>query len=110
MPPGKTGSGGIKSRDGKKAEPVYVSNGAFAGVTTVFVLVAAWGQATRAGKNSRSMLEMQEEVNHTVGSSLRKKQIEMASLTRVREGRLVHQATRRLGPRPTMQSWSPLSN
>ncbi len=75
-----------QARDGQKAEPVYVSNGAFAGVIALFVIIGAWAQAARVDRNTQALVQMREEAHQNVSSSMRRKQIEKANLTR--EGRV----------------------
>lgn len=75
-----------QARDGKKPEPVYMSNAGFAAAIAILVVIGAWGQATRAGNHSRSLVEMREDIHQEVSSDLRRRQMESNNLTR--EGRL----------------------
>lgn len=69
-------------RDGKKQEPVYMSNGAFVGVIALFVMIGGWGQATRAGTHSLRLVEEQEKKHEAVSKALHLRHAENQGKTR----------------------------
>ncbi|KAB5536317.1 hypothetical protein GE09DRAFT_971867 [Coniochaeta sp. 2T2.1] len=69
-------------RDGKKQQPVFMANGGFAVLVLLFVTVAGWGQATRAGKHSVNLLEMREQKHETVSKGLQHTVAEAAGKSR----------------------------
>jgi curved DNA-binding protein CbpA len=71
-----------QERDGKKQEPVYMSNGVFIAVVALFVMVGGWGQATRAGTHSVHLVEMQEEKHEAISKALHRKQAENSGKSR----------------------------
>ncbi|KAH8888532.1 hypothetical protein GQ53DRAFT_748923 [Thozetella sp. PMI_491] len=75
-----------QARDGKKPDPLYMSNGGFAFIIAIFIVIAAWGQATRAGNHAKSLIEMRDEMHIGTSSDLRRRQIQRSNLTR--EGRV----------------------
>ncbi|KAJ9145403.1 J domain-containing protein 1 [Pleurostoma richardsiae] len=75
-----------RQRDGEKQEPLYMSNGGFVAVVVFFILVGSWGQATRAGTNSLSLLEMRQQKHAAVSKEMHRRQAESAQLSR--EGRI----------------------
>ena len=75
-----------QQRDGKKQEPLYMSNGGFVIVIVMFVLIGGWGQATRAGAHSLYIVEMEDKKQNHITAEMKKRQNESAMLTR--EGRV----------------------
>ncbi|KAH8903370.1 hypothetical protein BR93DRAFT_869213, partial [Coniochaeta sp. PMI_546] len=69
-------------RDGKKQQPVFMSNGGFAVLVLFFIVIAGWGQATRAGKHSLSLLEMREEKHEAVSKELQHRVAEASGQSR----------------------------
>lgn len=75
-----------QQRDGKKQEPLYMSNGGFVVVIVMFVLIGGWGQATRAGSHSLYIVEMEDKKQNHISAEMKKRQNESSMLTR--EGRV----------------------
>jgi hypothetical protein len=75
-----------EQRDGKKQEPVFMSNGGFAALIGLVVIIAAWGQATRAESHGVRLLDAVEEKHGGIQREMWKKQTAAASLTR--DGRI----------------------
>lgn len=69
-------------RNGKKQQPVFMSNTGFAGVVFLFVLIGAWGQSARAGKHSVNLLDMQEQNHETVSKGLQHRVLESSGKSR----------------------------
>jgi curved DNA-binding protein CbpA len=59
-----------QERDGVKQQPVFTSNGVFAGIVVLLVLIGGWGQTTRAGKHSVGLLEMRDQKHEGVSKEL----------------------------------------
>ncbi|KUI65893.1 J domain-containing protein 1 [Cytospora mali] len=72
--------------DGKKQDPLYMSNGMFVASIVMFVLIGGWGQASRAGSHGMHLIEMQEKKDSHIGEDMWKRKKEKAYLTR--EGRV----------------------
>jgi hypothetical protein len=70
------------ARDGKSQQPVFMSNGGFALLIFAFILVAGWGQATRAGKHSVNLLEMREQKHEAVSKGLHDRVAEASGKSR----------------------------
>jgi len=75
-----------EERDGKRQEPVFMSNAGFAAIILLFVLVGGWGQATRAGRHSVNIVESRDRRHEGISRDMRQRQSEFAGLTR--EGRV----------------------
>lgn len=71
-----------EQKEGKKQEPIFMSNGGFVMVLCFFVLVGAWGQVTRAGTNSLGLVEERDQSSQRVGDEMRKRMSESATLDR----------------------------
>ncbi len=71
-----------QERDGVKPEPRYMSNPAFVGIILFFVMIGGWGQATRVGRNSASLVEMRDQSQKTISRDFRQRQTDSAPLTR----------------------------
>jgi len=71
-----------KARDSEKQEPTFMSNGGFVGVISLFVLVGAWGQTTRAGNRSLSLMDLRDLENDKIGSDMRRRRAETGPLSR----------------------------
>lgn len=70
-------------KDGEeKQEPIFTSNGGFAAIIALFLLLGTWGQVTMAGANSINLLDMRDEKHAIVSQALRQRQSEVASLNR----------------------------
>lgn len=71
-----------QERDGKKQEPVYMSNGSFVGVIVIFILIGGWGQVTRAGSHSTSLVEQRDQRHAAISQDMRRKQTETSGLSK----------------------------
>ncbi|RKU43068.1 hypothetical protein DL546_001028 [Coniochaeta pulveracea] len=71
-----------QERDGKKQEPVFMSNGAFVAVVLVFVAIGSWGQVTRMGNHSVHLVEMQEEKHESISKALHLRRAENSGKSR----------------------------
>lgn len=69
-------------RDGKKQEPVFISNGGFAGVVVLFVLIGSVAQLTRAETNSTYLVDMRDQKNSLISNDLRRKHVQSMGLSR----------------------------
>ncbi|KAK3317755.1 hypothetical protein B0T19DRAFT_297206 [Cercophora scortea] len=69
-------------RNGKKQEPVYVSNGTFVGIIALFVLVGTWEQMTRAGTHSAHLMDMRDRTDIAVSKELQQRQSQLVGLDR----------------------------
>ncbi|KAK3689520.1 hypothetical protein B0T22DRAFT_173291 [Podospora appendiculata] len=69
-------------RNGKKQEPVYVSNGTFVGIIALFVLVGTWEQVTRAGTHSVHLMDMRDRTDIAVSKELQQRQSQLVGLDR----------------------------
>lgn len=77
----------------EKQAPVFMSNAGFAMLVSLFVVVAAWGQATRAGTSGISLVGMQDAKHEHVQQELWRRQSEQAALSR--QGRVDSFVTKR---------------
>ncbi|KUI59120.1 J domain-containing protein 1 [Cytospora mali] len=68
--------------DGKKQDPLYMSNGMFVASIVMFVLIGGWGQASRAGSHGMHLIEMQEKKDSHISEDMWKRKKEKAYLTR----------------------------
>ncbi|KAK3385444.1 hypothetical protein B0H63DRAFT_183046 [Podospora didyma] len=76
-----------EKRDGKtRREPLFMSDGGFATVLAIFVLIGAWGQATRAGNHSAKLLDARDQKHGSISKEIHERQSEIAGLGR--EGRI----------------------
>ncbi|KAL2024883.1 hypothetical protein VTK56DRAFT_3582 [Thermocarpiscus australiensis] len=71
---------------GEKQEPIFTSNGGFAGIIALFLIIGTWGQVTRAGTNSMNLLDMRDQRQAAISEELRRRQSEAAG--RDRESRV----------------------
>ncbi|KAK0712808.1 hypothetical protein B0T26DRAFT_813100 [Lasiosphaeria miniovina] len=69
-----------QERDGKKQEPRFMSNGGFASVIALFVLVGTWGQATRAEMNSATLLETRDQRHSSIHHDFQHHQSQISGL------------------------------
>lgn len=69
-------------RDGKKQEPVFVSNGGFVAVLLMFVCLGGFGQATRARAHSLNLLDLRDQKHEAVSRGLRQRYLESAALSK----------------------------
>lgn len=69
-------------RDGKKQEPVYMSNGGFVVVIVLAMLIGSFGQATRAGSSSAALVDMRDQKDNAIGQDMRRKHIQSMGLSR----------------------------
>jgi curved DNA-binding protein CbpA len=63
-----------------------LSTGGFAAISALFLVVATWGWATRAGTDSINLMEIRDQRHAEISKELRKRQSETVSLNR--EGRV----------------------
>lgn len=71
-----------EQRDGKKQEPVFMSNGGFVGVIALLVLIGGWGQATRAGKHSMHLVDMRDEKDQVISHEMQQRLAENTGKSR----------------------------
>lgn len=71
-----------QGKEGKKQDPVYMSNGMFVVSIVIFLMIGTWGQATRAGSHSLHLIEMQEKKDSHISEDMWKKRKQKALLTR----------------------------
>ena len=71
-----------RERDGRKQEPVFMSNGGFVGLILLFVVIGSWGQATRAGTNSMQLMDMRDQKHGAISKAMNKRQADAAGLSR----------------------------
>ncbi|KAI0890988.1 hypothetical protein F4806DRAFT_484239 [Annulohypoxylon nitens] len=73
-----------RERDGKKEEqqPIYMSNGLFASILCMFVVVGSLGQARRATSSSTNLVEMRDEHHEAISHAMRQRQHDQAPLGR----------------------------
>lgn len=70
--------------NGEKQEPIFTSNGGFAGIVVLCLLVASWGQVTRAGTKSMTLHSLQDERQAAISRDMQRRQSEMAGMDRER--------------------------
>ncbi|KAK4464337.1 J domain-containing protein 1 [Cladorrhinum samala] len=73
-------------RDGKKQEPIFVSNGGFAAIILIFVVAGTWAQVVWAGNNSIQLMNMQDKRHANVVKDIHRRDGSTAMLSR--EGRV----------------------
>lgn len=70
------------ARDGKKQEPVFMSNGGFVGVVILVMVVGGLAQATRAGSRSAALVDKRDETDSAISKNLRQRHVQSMGLTR----------------------------
>lgn len=63
-----------QEQDGKKQEPLYVSNGTFVVIIAALAFVGGWGHITRAGTKAHSLMDIREEHHAAVSQGMRQRQ------------------------------------
>jgi len=71
---------------GEKQEQVFTSNLTFMAIVSAFLIVGTWGRMTRAGTNSVTLLEMQDQNHAAISKELQERRNQRAPLGR--EGRV----------------------
>jgi len=84
-----------QERDGKKQEPIYVSNGGFVGIIALFALIGGWGHLSRAGHHSADLLDMRDQKHASISKEMRQRQSVSANLSK--EDRVQHFLRQREG-------------
>ncbi|AEO68205.1 997ae4c3-f94f-4028-b87e-9b1429abae20 [Thermothielavioides terrestris] len=74
----RDGSGG----SGEKQEQIFTSNLAFMAIISTFLIIGTWGQMTRAGANSVTLLEMRDQQHVALSNELRERRNQRAGLDR----------------------------
>ncbi|KAK3995270.1 hypothetical protein QBC44DRAFT_234534 [Cladorrhinum sp. PSN332] len=77
-----------KQRDGKKQEPVFLSNGGFATLIVVFVVIGTWTEVVYAGNHSIQLMGKRDQLHANVVKDMRRRDGDTFALTR--EGRIDH--------------------
>jgi len=71
---------------GEKQEQVFTTNIGFMAIISAFLIVGTWSQMTRAGTNSTTFLEMQDQQHAVLSKELRERRSQRIALDR--EGRV----------------------
>ncbi|KAK0611759.1 hypothetical protein B0T14DRAFT_530993 [Immersiella caudata] len=71
-----------QERDGKKQEPIFVSNAGFVGIIALFALIGGWGHITRAGTNASKLMDIREEQHMSANKAMRQRQRQSAGLNK----------------------------
>ncbi|KAK4235017.1 hypothetical protein C8A03DRAFT_18186 [Achaetomium macrosporum] len=75
-----------RNGSGEKQEHIFTSNLAFMAIVSAFLIVGTWGQVTRAGTSSVTLIEMRDQNHAAISKELRQRQSRRAGLDR--EGRV----------------------
>lgn len=84
-----------QEQDGKKQEPLFVSNGGFVGIVVVLALIGGWGHISRAGRHSADLLDMRDQQHASISRQIQQRQNLYASLSK--EARVQHFLKQREG-------------
>ncbi|KAK3321864.1 hypothetical protein B0H66DRAFT_182449 [Apodospora peruviana] len=71
-----------QEQDGTKQRPVFMSNGMFASLVTLFVVVGVSAEVTRAGKRSAEILEMRDRTHSAIGREMRRRESQTIALNK----------------------------
>ncbi|KAK4445577.1 hypothetical protein QBC34DRAFT_413088 [Podospora aff. communis PSN243] len=71
-----------QERDGKKQEPIFVSNAGFVGLIALFALIGGWGHITRAGTNAAKLVDIRDEQHASASKVMRQRQSQSAGLNK----------------------------
>ncbi|KAK4158721.1 hypothetical protein QBC43DRAFT_328477 [Cladorrhinum sp. PSN259] len=77
-----------QQRDGKKQEPVFLSNGGFAAIIVMFIVAGTWTQVVWAGNQSIQMMDKRDQLHAKVVKDIKRRGGDMSALSR--EGRVDH--------------------
>ncbi|KAK0729495.1 hypothetical protein B0H67DRAFT_445834, partial [Lasiosphaeris hirsuta] len=67
-------------REGKKQEPLYMSNAGVVGIIALFALIGGYGHVSRAGTHSATLLDMRDHQQASISKIMQERQSQMAGL------------------------------